>query len=440
MVDLTRPRSRAESVSRSFFPFTKRPATPPPLPSPYTDAGTGRASSPVLRSFFDDSPAPPKRAHSRPPTSASTCPLTRVSTSSTPAQSPHNASLPSFFDDHESNHSTRPAPSYTRPATPIDQVQRVHARLPPLRKSRSNGHGLLKRSNPRKAPQSAETAPPAGLGFQDLNLWVHGQVDKGNPSPLTRPREVPPVISHSSSFDGNHEVPSYVYERRGSATSTSTASSQSSSGLAARFTHLVNLALPSRMKLNAKSKINLAVVTSEPSDYADDSSPSTLSSESPPSTPSSPSVASRSNVRSASAGERYERSTIDEDYESSSPIGRVLTPELDPFAKADIAPPVHENEEQLACITCVDCIDIPFLVLAIFPSALRNPRFTLPHSPGNLSRTANTSFSLVTLWVFGGCCPEHWQEPSLYTSSICFFDTPNIPKTERKVGLPADEL
>ena len=93
------------------------------------------------------------------------------------------------------------------------------------------------------------------------------------------------------------------------------------------------------MRRNARSKLNLSIETSS-EDPSADSSPSTLSSISPPSTPSSP-----TSTHSRSDDRIYAISSDGHTFHSSSEdvlaIGRVLTPEADPFAKADIALPTQ---------------------------------------------------------------------------------------------------
>ena len=232
MVDLTRdrPRSRADSLPRSLCTLSRRDDSPPPLPGHESRSGT---PTPGLRSFFDDSPARSKRAYSRPATSTSSStvhPLTRITTSSSTHSHATADSLPSFFEDTGYQVAKPPAPLYSRPTTPSGPPQRAHTRLPPLRKSRSNGHGLMHRHSKSK---STIRETPVGLGYQDFAFWTSHRGDS-MPSPLTRPRDAPPVpkidvvpaISQLSEPDDDEPPlpPPYVFERRGSATSTSTVS------------------------------------------------------------------------------------------------------------------------------------------------------------------------------------------------------------------------
>ncbi|RDX43953.1 hypothetical protein OH76DRAFT_1131515 [Lentinus brumalis] len=344
MADLTRdrPRTRAESLPRSLFTLSKRDESPPPpLPVRDSDSGT-RSPTPVLRSFFDDSPARSRRAYSRPVTSTSASSstvhtLSRVTTSSS-TQSQIDA-LPSFFEDRGYRVAKPTVPSYCRPVTPSGAPQRPHTRLPPLRKSRSSGYGLLRR---RSRSKSTICEPPVGLGYQDLALWNSHRTDD-MPSPLTHPRDVPPVphlgvVPALSELDDCEPPlpPPYVFERRGSATSTSTGSTRSTSSLSARLSNLVGLAFPSRMRDRGRSKLNLSIATTSSAD----SSPSTVSSHSIPSTPSSPTSAfshAQPHVYAASADGHTQQNSSDESEEDAAAIGRVLTPEEDPFAKAEIA-------------------------------------------------------------------------------------------------------
>ncbi|KAI0762550.1 hypothetical protein C8Q74DRAFT_1206584, partial [Fomes fomentarius] len=297
MVDLARdrPRSRAESLPRSLFAGHMRDSTPLPLPGSHSRSGSTsetRSTTPVLRSFFDDSPARSKRAYSRPATSTSTIHPLSLSRTTTGPHSPLVAEyLPSFFDDSGYQVAKPPVPSYSRPSTPSGTSLHIHTRIPALRRSRSNGHGLKGRGHCRDMLTS-DNGPHVGLGYQDLMLW-NDHRDNGMPSPLTKPRDAPPIP------DGIDDVdlplpPPYVFERRGSAASTSTTlstgSTRSTSSLSSRLSNLVGLAFPSKIRGRGRSKLNLSISTG-PDVPSADSSPSTLSSDSPPSTPNSPTAA-----------------------------------------------------------------------------------------------------------------------------------------------------
>lgn len=233
MLDLTiqRTASRPPSPARSLLTLTPRPISPPPCPDRFLHSlgpSRTRSPTPILRSFFDDSPVPPKRAYSRPATSPSTnYPLSRVTTTSSVQDTLPTESLPSFFDDTGYPAARSRPPSYCRPATPLSAI---HSRLPPLRKAKSGGHGLLSRGDRdrRSNSRSMDSVRPIGLGFQDFALWS-ARKDKNMPSPLTRPRIPPPapgegVALGSGELAGSYLTlpPAYVYERRGSATSAST--------------------------------------------------------------------------------------------------------------------------------------------------------------------------------------------------------------------------
>ncbi|KAI1789195.1 hypothetical protein LXA43DRAFT_893307 [Ganoderma leucocontextum] len=362
MLDLTiqRPASRPPSPARSLLTPTPRPISPPPLPERFAQSyGPSRTRSPTprLRSFFDDSPAPSRRAYSRPATSPSTkYPLSRVTTTSSVQEALPTESLPSFFDDTGYPVAKSRPPSYCRPATPLGAI---HSRLPPLRKAKSGGHGILSRGDRRSNSRSMDTARPVGLGFQDFALWG-SRKDKTMPSPLTHPRDPPPVPGGAAAL-GSGELadpavalpPAYVYERRGSATSTSTGSTRSSGSLSTRLSNLVGLALPSKMRMRGRSKLNLSIAT-DSEEASADSSPSTLSSVSPPSTPSSPTppfARAQAQIYSASVNDPVPQSSGMETEEDELAIGRVLTPDADPFAKADIVLPIHMTPGQLTPIS-----------------------------------------------------------------------------------------
>ncbi|KAI0638946.1 hypothetical protein C8Q77DRAFT_1043978 [Trametes polyzona] len=357
MVDLnldrpsSRARSRAESLPRTLL--FKRDATPPPLPGcqtrPSTSAGA-RAASPGLRSFFDDSPAKSKRAYSRPSTSASTVhPLSRVTSSSSAHAVLSGEGLPSFFEDTGYDIAKPAAPHYSRPTTPAGGPgPRIHSRLPPLRKSKSGGTGLFSRGARKNNHKASENAP-VKPSLDDPAFWnVRG--DAYAPLPFTCPRDVPPVpdalgpLVRASLEDMDAPLPpSYVFERRGSATSNSTASTRSSSSLSSKISSIVGIAFPSKMRMNARSKLNLSIATG-PDPASAHSSPSTLSSVSSPTTPVSPTAAfprSQPYVFPNAAEPYGQDVSFSETEADALALGRVLTPEADPFAKADISIPLE---------------------------------------------------------------------------------------------------
>lgn len=105
------------------------------------------------------------------------------------------------------------------------------------------------------------------------------------------------------------------------------------------------------MRARGRSKLNLSISTGSEGPSAE-SSPSTLSTISSPSTPSSP-VSTFSpfptHTYAASADGHSGERSVEED-EDSLAIGRVLTPEADPFAKGDIAIPAQCTPRPPSCL------------------------------------------------------------------------------------------
>ncbi|KAL7285858.1 hypothetical protein ACG7TL_000968 [Trametes sanguinea] len=358
----SRRRSRASSLPRSSRFFSHETMPPPPLPGhqtrPNTSAGT-RLASPDLKSFFDDSPARSRRAYSRPSTSASTLyPLSRITTSSSASAVLVPDGLPSFFEDSGYQIAKPVAPHYSRPSTPTATVSpRIHTRLPPLKKAKSNGHGLFNRASRKGDSKASIEITPVGLGYDDASLWVP-RANSRAPSPLTCPREPPPVPQSESlvppvrdSLEDIHAPlpPSYVFERRGSAQSNSTASTRSSSSLSSRISSIVGIAFPSKskMRMHARSKLNLSIATGKDPTSAN-SSPSTLSTMSSPTTPVSPTTCFARSQPYIFPGSADEHSlgldnSFAEGEEDALALDRVLTPEDDPFAKAEIVRPVDKT-------------------------------------------------------------------------------------------------
>ncbi|KAI0666221.1 hypothetical protein C8Q78DRAFT_459987 [Trametes maxima] len=340
----SRPRSRAESLPRTLL-FKRETTPPPPLPTrltrPNTSAGT-RTASPALRSFFDDSPVKSKRAYSRP---ASTVhPLSRMDSALAVRSTEF---LPSFFEDKGYQVPKPPAPHYSRPSTPTGgAAARIHTRLPPLRKAKSGGQGLFSRGNRKGSSKAPGEFVSTGPTYEP---WG-SQRDANAPSPFTCPREVPPLpmgVSSTGRDDFNDMddplPPSYVFERRGSATSNSTASTRSSSSLSSKISSIVGIAFPSKMRMQARSKLNLSIATG-PDPASAHSSPSTMSSLSSPTTPVSPTTTfprSQPYVFPGNIDDHSQDPSFAESEEDALAIGRVLTPEADPFAKAEIAVPIE---------------------------------------------------------------------------------------------------
>ena len=130
-------------------------------------------------------------------------------------------------------------------------------------------------------------------------------------------------------------------------------STRSSGSLSTRLSNLVGLALPSKLRLRGRSKLNLSIAT-DSEEASANSSPSTLSSLSPPSTPSSPTppfARAQAQVFSGNVNDTVPQSSGMEADEDALAIGRVLTPDADPFAKADIVLPLHMTPSQLTPLT-----------------------------------------------------------------------------------------
>ncbi|TBU58843.1 hypothetical protein BD310DRAFT_444417 [Dichomitus squalens] len=399
MLDSTadRPSSRAPSPSRSLLTPTRRSVSPTPLPTRQVQSygpSVSRSPTSALRSFFDDTPVQSKRAYSRHATSASVVhPLYRVTTSNSVQEGLPHESLPSFFEDTGYRVANPRPPSYCRPVPPSTAI---HSRLPPLRKTKSSGHGLLGREDHQSSARKID-GPAMRVGFQDFALW-NSRKGENMPSPLTHPRDPPPV-------------PAYVYERRGSATSNSTGSTRSSSSLSLRLSSLVELALPSKMRIRGRSKLNLNTASGSEEASAD-SSPSTLSSGSLPSTPSSPiSPFSRAQaqVYSASTDDHTLPIPVTKPEEDALAIGRVLTPEADPFAKGDIVLPTHGSPRQPIHLSRrASSQDSPSSLNRVVtwddqgkPHAVKRVRNSLPASPVSTAPTFPSSCS-----VYSSCSPR----------------------------------
>lgn len=209
-----------DSISR---PSTARPSvssqrTLQPL------AGNSLASPLRLRSSDSASPLCPSTQHSN-------TALPRVRTRSLPKSflkmSPHGihppppvplASLDSYLDVSSLKRG-RDLPSYAcPPARP--QIQ-IHTQLPPLRKSRSFAPSIFnkpKRSSSKLSDRPAISRTKSSYGLRSSRNIQDAAVDHLRcPSPFTNPRNPPPLPR-----SGELEVPDYVFQRRGSATSSCT--------------------------------------------------------------------------------------------------------------------------------------------------------------------------------------------------------------------------
>ncbi|GBE78534.1 hypothetical protein SCP_0114230 [Sparassis crispa] len=345
--------SASESSTRTVRPhrpsstvFQSRPSTPstrPTSPFPFgpsipSSTLTGPSPAEVHASFIKLSP---RRVPLRPYIAGSAA----------------IESLPSFFED--TGYARARTPSYSRPATPLLRGAgllplRIHSRLPPLRKMKSTS--LFGRATATLGANSgrktALSSPPVPWTQEDASADHAGRC----PSPYTCPRDPPPVpvpVCASSSVAGRQEreeeeiqPPAYVFERRGSATSTcTTASTKSTMSLSERLVNLIPLPLRPR----SRSKLNLSILSADSSPAGSASSTRSTDTWSPvtptgvfafPPVPES--------YEPTLYGSRTSLATVDpelniledEDLYALS-IGRVLTPEPDPFAKGDIALPSH---------------------------------------------------------------------------------------------------
>ncbi|PIL30859.1 hypothetical protein GSI_07028 [Ganoderma sinense ZZ0214-1] len=285
-----------------------------------------------------------------------------------------------------------------------------------------------------------DSVHPGGLGFQDFALWS-ARKDKNMPSPLTHPRNPPPVPGEGAALGsvgraGSHlALPAYVYERRGSATSTSTGSTRSSGSLSTRLSNLVGLALPSKMRLRGRSKLNLSIAT-DSEEASADSSPSTLSSLSPPSTPSSPTppfAHAQAQLYSANVNDSVLRVSGMEVDEDALAIGRVLTPDADPFAKADIVLPLHMTPNQLTPLTRrASSQDSPSNFNRVVtwddqgkPHPVKRVRNSLPAPPVSTSQT------------FPSSCSVHFNETPGSDFSYTFPARVSPAQTPKRHGPPS---
>ncbi|TCD68605.1 hypothetical protein EIP91_010396 [Steccherinum ochraceum] len=252
------------------------------------------------------------------------------------------APLDSFFDTSSMN----PKQQYPSYARPPPQIQ-IHTQLPPLRKSRSFAPSLftkkLKRSNSKLSDKAALPRAKSTYGLRPSFAADPPLVDPRCPSPFTNPRE-PPLPPGA----GDLKVPEFVFQRRGSATSSSTLSStKTSSTFSDRVSSAfsVPISFPFISKSKSRSKLHLSIPSST------QSSPSSVSTAttSPPVTPLSPtfSFAPRPSICAHSPVDYTGSVRIDpnasrtslhyfESEEDAVAIGRVLTPEPDPFAKPEI--------------------------------------------------------------------------------------------------------
>lgn len=330
------------SLTNSSFAFLSRPHTPfetprPSVPFPFnstTDLALSRSRT-RTRSF----PGPMsilKFSH-RQVTPATISPAVSACTTEPPSA---RVDLPSFFEDTGYTERRPVPPTYSRPTTPVTSATtplRVHARLPPLRKAKSASTGIFRGRGTKSKGPCPESAAVAAATID--GQWTF---DEGE---FMRPRDPPPVPpipvrlrglvggweGEGEDNDALLEVPDYVFARRGSATSTCTTSTMTStkttSSLGERIASLLPLALPSKAKFRARSKLSLATTVTA------DSSPSTDRTYSP--------VTPTNYAFPPSSTEIYSKTEHchGQDLESNDYVHgleRVFTLESDPFKKAEI--------------------------------------------------------------------------------------------------------
>ncbi|KAL4244587.1 hypothetical protein ABKN59_010888 [Abortiporus biennis] len=336
------------SISETSLPSTARPSTSSRTaldniqqPRPST------SHSITSRSSFAFSPFDLTHALSRSRSQSLPRSFLDISTSSrqTPMVSQSIQPYSSFFDDSALN-PRHPVPSYARPSTPASRSKlHIHTRLPPLRKSRSyaltsftNSSRKRNSSKTSDIPQPPYSAPIGTTGF-GFAVSLDDPVDPLDPSctrsPFSSPRAPPPIPTN---IEPTLHVPAYVFERRGSATSTNTTSStRTISTLGDRISQAFSgsMALPfSKSQSRSKSSLSLF-------------SPRSMASPCSPLTPNS--IIFPSNYSLVQDNSAYPSSNVSnpskvsfvETKDEILAIGRVLTPEDDPFAKPEL---VYEED------------------------------------------------------------------------------------------------
>ncbi|CAL1696745.1 unnamed protein product [Somion occarium] len=245
----------------------------------------------------------------------------------------------SFFDDSDYNGTA----VYPRSHSSMSRDRlHIHTRLPPLRKARPQVPSFFSKHSSKSNADDADCAPRSSYIFgQSLNDLDYNFEDPRCPSPFTSPRDAP---QPPPMLEDELQVPAYVFDRRGSDTSTTTTSSvRTTSTLAERFSNAfpVSFSLPFASK--SRSKLHLSIASSSPSTASSHST-----SYGTPITPLSPSFQSTYTFPMAAeigqVGASYgiiienntSRASFAETQQEALAIGRVLTPEQDPFAKPDI--------------------------------------------------------------------------------------------------------
>ncbi|KAH9920310.1 uncharacterized protein B0H18DRAFT_1024774 [Fomitopsis serialis] len=318
-------RTLQSNLTASSYAFLSRPPTPIPTPrtrSPFPDLALSRSRS---RTKSLTGPISFLKLPKREPGASSASP----SQASAPAL-PDTQDLPSFFEATGYSERSPLPPAYSRPSTPAPpanaQAQsRIHTRLPPLRKAKSASTSIF-RGKKSKGGCTTGANGPAGAQPQVALDWTMMDTEEY----FTSPRDPPPVPPLPSSLtgrrpdsgadeDGELDVPAYVFERRGSATSTCTTSTTVSI-----WTSHVSDCMPDS-DTSCSPTLGLDAVcifTMIPSDgHAVLASGFAF--------PASSTVGRIYTPSEHGHGAMYE--------EDTSKIGRVLTPEPDPFAKGDVA-------------------------------------------------------------------------------------------------------
>ncbi|KAK7694156.1 hypothetical protein QCA50_001336 [Cerrena zonata] len=332
-------RTRASALLRPTPPSPSSPLPPLPLhlssestPIPSPRPSTAQTARPSLSS---------QRTATFTPTSAN---LNLSRTRSHPSPKSFlklsNRNLPplppkpdhySFFDDSD-------AP-YPRSQSSLSRTRlRVHTRLPALHKSRSQMPSIFTK---KSAVSDLGCAPRSSYYYaQSCTDLSYNIEDPRCPSPFTSPREAPKPPTFEDSDD--LEVPDFVFERRGSATSENTMSStRTTSTLAERLSNAFPISWHLPFSSKSRSKLHLSIASSSHSSPSSSSSHST--SYGSPITPLFQAGYSfPPNVEISQVGTGY-GVPIDADIHNFSEteaealaIGRVLTPEEDPFAKPEI--------------------------------------------------------------------------------------------------------
>lgn len=210
-------RTRASALLRPTHPNPSEPVPPLPLrtfdstPTPSSRPSTAQTARPSVSSQRTAvlSPAPADLDLARSRTHDSPKSFLKLSDRENPPKLPPKPQHYSFFDDSDV--------PYPRSQSSLSRTHlRVHTRLPPLRKARSNMPSIFSK---KSAVSDSGCAPRSSYYYtQSCSDLTYNAEDPRCPSPFTSPREAP----KPPPFEDELEVPAYVYERRGSATSENT--------------------------------------------------------------------------------------------------------------------------------------------------------------------------------------------------------------------------